>query len=75
MKSGLSIVIHDRDNRLYFKYNIESSQELQVLMVQSNRPALSVYPNPHIFPAFGHAFFEYPEMPAFKNKIFLLALS
>ncbi len=51
VRSGLSIVIHDSEKKLYFKYSLESNDQEMLLMFKRNRPALSVYPV-DIFDAF-----------------------
>ncbi len=61
VRSGLSIVIHDSEKKLYFKYSLESNDPEMLLMYKRNRPALSVYPV-GLFTAFNRPFFQFPEM-------------
>ncbi len=73
VRSGLSIVIHDSEKKLYFKYSLESNSQELSLVVQGNngnRPALSVYPV-GLFLAFNQTFFQIPEMlpPIKKHDI------
>ncbi len=69
VRSGLSIVIHDSEKKLYFKYSLESNDQEMKLMFKRNRPALSVYPV-DIFDALNKLFIQFPEMlPPIKKLL------
>ncbi len=69
VSSGLSVVIHDADNRSFYKHCLVSNDSQFRLYLEPTRPTLSVYPDGQPIIFLKKFFFKYPAMlPPLKKR-------